>query len=44
MLYNIADSGPDPRGKKPAFTKTETSAIADYLDYPTTSLDDKGKP
>jgi hypothetical protein len=43
-LYNQPDSGPDPRGRKRCFTRSDTSTIADYLDDSTTSLDDKGAP
>ena len=44
-LHNILDSGPDPRGgQNIAFTKQQTSSIADYLDHPSTSIDDKGMP
>jgi hypothetical protein len=43
-LHNVEDGGPDPRGSKPAFTKEENSAIADYLDYDTITLEEKGKP
>lgn len=42
--HNIEDSGPDPRAPKPAFTKSDTSAIFDYLVHPLTHIDDKGKP
>jgi hypothetical protein len=43
-MHNIEDSGPDPRGHYPAFTKSETSAIYDYLIDPSTVFKDKGKP
>jgi hypothetical protein len=42
--HNQPDSGPDPRGRKRAFTRLDTSAISDYLDDYTVSLDDKGLP
>jgi hypothetical protein len=42
--HNQPDSGPDPRGRKRAITRTETAAISDYLEDSTISLDDKGKP
>ncbi|PQE18254.1 hypothetical protein CJF30_00010980 [Rutstroemia sp. NJR-2017a BBW] len=35
---------PDPRGRKRVLTRSDTAAIADYLDDPTTSLDTKGAP
>ncbi|KAE8449326.1 hypothetical protein EG329_008227 [Mollisiaceae sp. DMI_Dod_QoI] len=35
-------SGPNPRGRKGAFNKLETSQVKDYLVDSTTSLDDKG--
>jgi hypothetical protein len=31
-LHNIEDSGPDPRGTHPVFTKEELSKCGDYLD------------
>ena len=43
-LHNRPDSSPDPRGRKRAFTRSETSAIGDYLDDSAIPLDDKGKP
>ena len=43
-LHNIPDSGPDPRGRKRAIIRQDTSAIADYLDDDTVPLDDRGKP
>ena len=43
-LHNQPDSGPDPRGRKRVITRTESAAIADYLDDPVISLDEKGKP
>ncbi len=42
--HNVADSGPNPRGRKGAFNKSETSQVKDYLVDSTTSLDDKGAP
>ena len=42
--HNQVDKGPDPRGRKRALTRSDTSAISDYLSDPTTSLDDKGEP
>jgi hypothetical protein len=41
--HNWPDSGPDPRGKKRAITRSETAAIASYLDDDDVPLDDKGK-
>jgi hypothetical protein len=43
-LYNILDSGPDPRNRKQAFRYSDISAIADYLDDPIIPLDNKRKP
>ena len=43
-LHNIPNSGPDPRGRKSAFTTQETTTIADYLQHSQTSLSDKSKP
>ncbi|PQE16460.1 hmg box protein [Rutstroemia sp. NJR-2017a WRK4] len=43
-LHNQVDKGPDPRGRKRVLTRSDTAAIADYLDDPTTSLDAKGAP
>ena len=43
-LHNEPDSGPDPRGRKKALLRSDTAAIANYLDDPAVSLDDKGKP
>jgi hypothetical protein len=42
--HNQPNSGPDPRGRKRALTRTETAAISSYLDDSTTSLNNKGKP
>lgn len=41
-IYHVEDKGLDPRGRKKALKRTDTAAIADYLDAPTTSLDAKG--
>ena len=43
-LHNEPDSGPDPRGRKKALLRSDTAAIANYLDDPAVPLDDKGKP
>ena len=43
-LHNEPDSGPDPRGKSRALKRSDTFAISNYLDDPTTSLQDKGQP
>lgn len=40
-LHNQPDSGPDPRGRRKSLTHSDTAAIADYLEDPTTSLTDK---
>ncbi|KAF4626488.1 hypothetical protein G7Y89_g11671 [Cudoniella acicularis] len=42
--HNAVDKGPDPRGRKPLLSRSETATIAAYLNDPSTSLDDKGKP
>jgi hypothetical protein len=42
-LHNEPDSGPDPRGRNRTFTRSDTSAITDYLDDETVPLDDRGK-
>lgn len=42
--HNQPDSGPDPRGRKRAFTRSDTSAISDYLNDYTVPLDNKGLP
>jgi hypothetical protein len=42
--HNQPNSGPGQRGRKKALSRTDTAAIADYLNDPTISLDDKGKP
>ena len=43
-LHNRRDLGPDPRGRKRALRRSDTAAIASYLDDPTTTLNDKGQP
>jgi hypothetical protein len=43
-LYNLPDSGPDPRGRKRAITQQETTAIADYVNNRTVPLDNRGAP
>jgi hypothetical protein len=43
-LHNQPDSGPDPRGRKRGITRTETAAIALYLDDENVLLNNKGKP
>ncbi|PQE09266.1 hmg box protein [Rutstroemia sp. NJR-2017a BBW] len=40
--HNQEDGGPDPRGRKRTLTRSDTAAIADYLDDSTTLLDAKG--
>jgi hypothetical protein len=42
-LHKREDLGPDPRGRKRAITRSETAAIASYLEDPTTTLDNKGQ-
>jgi hypothetical protein len=42
--HNQEDGGPDPRGRKRTLTRSDTAAIADYLDDSTTLLDAKGAP
>jgi hypothetical protein len=44
MLHNRQDLDPDPRGAKRALKRSETAAIADYLDEPKVPLDDKSMP
>ena len=44
MTHNIPDSGPDPRGRKPAILRSDTAAIALYLSDDKVDIDDKGKP
>ena len=43
-LHHQPDSGPDPRGKKRALTRSETAAIALYADDASVPLDDRGAP
>jgi hypothetical protein len=43
-LQHLLDSGPNPHGRKRALTRADTAAIADYLDDPTTSLNQRGAP
>jgi hypothetical protein len=43
-LYNQEEAGPDPRGRKRVFKRSETAAVSSYLDNLTVSLDNKGKP
>jgi hypothetical protein len=43
-LHNQVDQGPDPRGRKRLITRSETAAIANYLNNNLVPLDDKGKP
>ncbi|KIN01395.1 hypothetical protein OIDMADRAFT_145468 [Oidiodendron maius Zn] len=43
-LHNQVDKGPDPRGRKRALKRSDTAAIADYLDDSNTLLDKKGAP
>jgi hypothetical protein len=43
-LHNQVDKGPDPRGRKRALNRSDTTAIADYLNDDSIPLDDKGKP
>jgi hypothetical protein len=43
-LHNREDIGPDPRGRKRAFTRSDTRAIADYLSDSDVDLNEKGKP
>jgi len=44
MTHNISDSGPDPRGRKPAILRSDIAAIALYLSDDEVDIDDKGKP
>ena len=39
-LHNRPDLGPDPRERKRALARSDTSAIGDYLDDDSVSLDD----
>jgi len=41
-LHN--QEGPDPRGRRRGFTRSDTRAIGDYLDDPKVHQNDKGKP
>jgi hypothetical protein len=43
-LHNQVDKGPDLRGRKRALKRSDTAAIADYLDDSNTTLDKKGAP
>ncbi len=43
-IHNQPDSGPDPRGRKPALAKSDIVAIGNYLDDSGISLDEKGLP
>ena len=43
-LYNQVNKGPDPRRRKRALKRSDTAAIADYLDDSNTTLDKKGAP
>ncbi len=44
-LYNIPDSGLDPRERKRALTQSDTRVISEYLnDYNNNTLNDRGKP
>ena len=43
-LHNQVDKGPDPRGRKRALNRSDTTTIADYLNDDSILLDDKGKP
>lgn len=43
-LHKQPDLGPDPRGRKRSLTRSDTAAIAAYLDDPTTTLDQKAQP
>lgn len=42
--HNWTDSGPDPRGGTRSITRSETAAIAAYVDDESVSLDDRGAP
>ena len=42
--HNHPDTRPDPRGRKQALKRSDTAAIADYLDDETVPLDDRGAP
>jgi hypothetical protein len=43
-FHNRFDLSPDPRGRKNALIRSETSAITDYLNDSTTSLNNRGAP
>ena len=43
MTHNIPDSGPDPRGRKPAILRSDTAAITLYLSDNKVDINDKGK-
>jgi hypothetical protein len=42
-LHNVVGSGPDLRGRKRVFSRSDTAAIVSYLDNPSTSFNDKAK-
>lgn len=42
--HNLPNSGPDPRGRKRAITRSELAAIAAYVDDESVSLNDRGAP
>ena len=44
MTHNIPDSGPDPRGRKPAILRSDTAAITLYLSDDEVDINEKGKP
>jgi hypothetical protein len=43
-LHNALDTSLDPRGKPRAFTYQETTAIRDYIDNPSVSINNLGAP
>ena len=43
-FHNRPDSGPDSRGRKRSLRRSDTAAIADYLNDETVPLDDRGAP
>lgn len=43
-FHNFPDFGPDSRGRKRALRRSDTAAIADYLNDENVSLDDRGPP
>ena len=43
-FHNRPDTGPDPRGPKRVLKRSDTAAIASYLDDDTVTLDDRGAP